>query len=62
MIKAIYGKAFTLKNITVKIPSRFHNNQTISCQHFVIDQAGFSGMVDVPIVFDKNKGENGREK
>lgn len=55
-------QGFYLKNITVKIPSRFHNNQTISCQHFVIDQAGFSGMVDVPIVFDKNKGEMGEKK
>lgn len=55
-------QGFYFKNITIKLPEKLHPNHTINAMHFLVDKKGFSGIVDVPTVFDKDKGQMGTKK
>ena len=55
-------QGFYFKNITVKLPEKLHPNHTINALHFLVDKKGFSGIIDIPTVFDKDKGQMGTKK
>lgn len=55
-------QGFYFKNITIKLPEKLHPNHTINALHFLVDKKGFSGIIDIPAVFDKDKGQMGAKK
>ncbi|MBK9151272.1 MAG: hypothetical protein IPM26_09810 [Saprospiraceae bacterium] len=55
-------KGFYFKNITIRLPDKLHPNHNIQCLHFLADKKGFSGIIDIPTVFDKDKGQMGEKK
>ncbi len=55
-------KGFYLKSCDVKLPDKLQKNAHIQASDFVIDKKGFSGIMEVPKVFDTEKGRLGTKK
>lgn len=60
--EGLLWQGFYFKNISIKLPEKLHPDYTINALNFLIDKNGFSGIIDLPTVFDKDKGQMGDKK